>query len=170
MIVPYVKTEDGWSIPDEEIRKAFRITKDEGSLPMVFLSGRIKTEDEFLSYMRDPRNLPVFIFNPKVSGYAWINGIQNCYAFVHCCFFKGIWGRNRKIVDSILSYWFSFTDNSGERLFKTLIASVSQENEPVNKFLSRNDFTLLGGIPNIGWDGYRGSNIPMNIYYRCNYG
>lgn len=168
MIVPYVLT-DKWSIPEEEIRKAFRITKDEGSLEKVFLSGRIRTEDQFLSYMQDRKNLPVFIFEPEISGYAWINGIHSSYAFVHCCFFKNIWGKNKHIVDSIVSYWFSFTGNDGKPLFKTLMASVSLDNKPVNKFLLRNGFTLLGAVPNIGYDGYRNLNVPMNLLYRCNH-
>ena len=166
-VFPYAKVNGNWSVPDSYIKSIFQKTLQDGSVRKLFWDGRVQTEDQFLEYFQDPKNLPILIFkDQKLEAYFWLNSIGRNFAFVHYCFFSNSWGGDKKdMFESAISYWFNFM--YGEKpLFDVLVGMVPSFNKHAINLIKEFGFTKIGEIPNMIDDIYLGKKFPVTIAYR----
>src|SRR3989304_1971252 len=123
MLVPYVEIDGSRTIPDSVLRQVHLKLLCQNLNPSVFINGAMKSHEEFISFLKDTRNLPIFSanFEGEVNGFAWLNEIKDTHASCHFCFFTETWGgKAEEIAREIIDYWFGFED-SGELLFDVLL-------------------------------------------------
>lgn len=163
MIIPFAKIDGYWTFDDNYLSSVFDKMAYDGSHKKVFWDGRVKTSQEFINYLKDPKNLPVFVFeNDELKLFAWINSIGRNYAFVHYCTFNR--GEDKtNIIDEAIGYWFGFEDE-GKPLFDVLIGMTPTNNKHAIKFLEKCGFTQVGSIPDMADDVYRGKTSIMISY------
>ena len=166
-LIPYVEIDGARTVSDSVVKEAFRKTVQDKTHTTVFYDGKIKTEDEFLDLMKDPKNLPVFVLvDDKLSGYAWINSIADNHAFAHFNFFKETWGKCAEdIGKSLLDYWFSFPGSNGP-MFDVLIGMIPKFNTKANRFIERLGFVRVGEIPMMLRNAYAGERTAAVLSYK----
>ena len=77
LLAPYVRLGDQWSLPDDFVTAFAGRMLEEGTLPLVFYDGSVRTPEEFLAFVQKPINLPVFFFyGDEPLGVAWLNGLH----------------------------------------------------------------------------------------------
>lgn len=131
----------------------------DGTLDVVFSSASICSEDDFLTVMKRPTNVPVVVFvNGQMSGIAWINGLEDNYACAHFCFFKEVWGTvSLDIGKKLLDYWMQFS-------IDVLIGKIPASNQKAISFVKKLGFKYVGEIPYIS-KNVDGDRVPTVILY-----
>ena len=150
-LVPYVELNGQRTLTDSFI-KAFwdAICKDK-SEDSLFASKEVTTSEQFISYLKQPANLPVFCFyEGQASGVCWLNNIRKNAAMIHFCFLSNVWGKKAlECAEKILAHWFSFPDNKGGYLFDVLIGNTPANNKLASRFAENVGFTILGTVPKV---------------------
>jgi hypothetical protein len=162
-LLPYVEIEGHRSVPDEYIRKVWREMLQDRSAHVVFQAKEVKSEQEMISYLKDPNNLVVFVFvGEEPAGVAWLNGIRGNYGNGHFCFLSKSWGKyTEQMGREILNYWFSLELN-GKPIFDVIIGKIPEWNRKAIAFTKRLGFTELGVIPKIE----QGHGVSINYVER----
>lgn len=147
-LIPYVKVNEEWTIPDHVMAAIFYQMKIDGTLNTVFYSGKMNSPEELVFMMQDSINLPVVVLvDGKISGLYWLNGVASNYAFGHFCAFKETWGKcTKEIAKKVMDYWFSFTDKDGF-LLDVIIGMVPEFNERAIRYVEEFGFKRVGSIP-----------------------
>lgn len=147
-LIPYVKVNDEWTIPDHVMAAIYYQMQIDGTLKTVFYDGKMNSPEELVSMMQDSLNLPVIVLvDKKVSGIYWLNGVAGNYAFAHFCAFKETWGKcTKEIAERVLDYWFSFKGSDGY-LFDVLLGMIPEFNERAIRYAEDVGFCRVGVIP-----------------------
>ncbi len=147
-LVPYVKLNGEWTVPDNVMAAIYYQMKIDGTLDTVFYDGKVNSPEELVSLMKDPINLPVVtLVDKKISGIYWLSGVSNNYAFGHFCAFKNAWGKyTKEIAQRVLDYWFSFPSKDGF-LFDVIIGMIPEFNERAIRYAEDIGFSRVGAIP-----------------------
>lgn len=148
-------TIDGFNLNIDFLRGVFKQIVSEGKLDKVFYDGGVKNEHDFLQIFASPANLAVFSWiDNDFAGMCWINEIQSDHCQAHYYFTKKSYGAAAKqIATEVLSYWFSFTNNNDEKLFKTILGITPRKNKLAVRFNKAIGMTDMGVIPGIAENG-----------------
>ncbi len=147
-LVPYVKIDDAWTVPNDVIRGLAEQFQKEGTFGLVFFEGYIKSPADFLEAMQAPGNVPVLVYaGHGPVGIAWLQGVGGSIAFAHFCFLKRTWGRQSlEIGRLLLKYWMSFQSDGGAVL-DTIIGNIPTMNSRAISYVRKIGFRLLGDVP-----------------------
>lgn len=167
ILVPFVEIDGIRTLSDSHLKQAYAKTVSDGTHTAVFSDGKVRSPDDFVSLMKDSRNLPVFIFDDsRMLGYAWINSICDNHAFAHFNFFKETWGAESKEMGKmLLEYWFSFPGTNGS-LLDVIIGMIPKFNSRAINFTRKIGFERVGEIPNMLLNAYAGKREPAVILYK----
>lgn len=134
-MLPYVKVNGAWSLPDEIVRQCFRLMQRDGSDKVCFMDG-IDTPEKFLQEMQNHSFLYVMAWGAGIAGCCWLNNAQAQSAMIHFCVFSELWG-NRDIIDGCkwaLQMILWNKDESGNFVFDALFGLVPETNEYAVRF------------------------------------
>lgn len=149
-LIPYAQVDGAWSVRDADVKHCWRKMEEEGTARIVFWSGSVKTEDDFLAMCKAPANIVVFVISDTdFLGLAWLNEVSGNHAMAHFCFFRDSWGTDSiEMGEMVLSYWFSF-EYEGEPVLKVIIGNVPDFNVKALSFIRKLGFIRVGEIPHI---------------------
>ena len=165
MLIPYVEVNGIRTIPDSDVKAAYRQLIYDGTDKIVFFEGGVKDEDSFLRMIKNPNNLMVFIVkDDKYAGFAWINNLLDHRAFGHFAFFKSVWGQVDDLGKEILDYWFSIPGKNGP-LLDVIVGIVPKFNTLANNYIRQIGFKTLGEIPMMMTNHYTDERISAVISY-----
>jgi len=166
-LIPYVELNGMRTIPDDIVFESFDIMVREGTQKTVFYNGSVKTRESFLEFMKDTRNLPVFVmYDNVISGIFWINGLHSNFAFAHFCLFKNAWGDvSKEIGHKVLEYWFSIPDKDGNSLFDLIIGIIPSFNKKAESYVRSLGFKKVGDIPNMIKTNSNHNSAAMLFYF-----
>lgn len=152
LLIPYIVIDGNWTIPDELMRGLYRLMVQEGTEKIVYYSGTVRSEEDFIKSCRPPVSNTVLIVREEGEpvGIGWLNNFNHSSAHCHWVCFKRHWGTRRpdKAIKKVLSYWFGL-EADGRPLFNILLGIYPAENEDINAFAQRAGFTIVGSIPNL---------------------
>lgn len=152
ILIPYVKVNEEWTIPDELMRGLYQQMRKEGTDKTVFYSGTVKTEEEWMSMAKSGRTHTAVLLQDSGAPAAigWLNNYSHKSAHAHWLCFKGIWGTplTKEAIDKSLRYWFHFHAD-GDPLFDVLLGIWPEDNKYIRKFAEEAGFTVIGTIPSL---------------------
>lgn len=157
-----------WTLPDETVLSVAEQSISDGTFKTVFMEGDVRTKEEFLMLMRNPRNFPVFAFiGLDVIGVGWLNNISVNRAFGHFLFLSRAWGQETTAAGRMmLDYWVSFpSDDTGAPLLDVILGSVPETNHRAVNFAKRIGLQYLGRVPRMFVDGHTDERIGADILY-----
>lgn len=148
-VIPYALTEKGYPIDDQVLSLIWKQIVNEGLDKKVFPDNSISTVADFLGLMKDTRNIPVFAFDGKLLGLAWLNSVHDKHALAHFCMMREAWGKKTlQVGQEILKYWNSFD------VLDVIIGNTPSDNKLAIKYIQKLGFTVIGEIPTIGKVSY----------------
>lgn len=152
-ILPYVRMENGPSVPDETVRAVYQKIKLDGTFDTVFYDGSVRSEDEFFGLLRSPENYPIFILvDGVIGGVAWFNDLFRNRATAHFCGFKEVWGKHSvEMGKAALDYWFSFTKKDGSPMLDVILGVTPSEFKHAIKFIQSLGFKIIGEVPKVSY-------------------
>lgn len=114
----------------------------------MFIHGNVQTPMAFLETMKEPTNLPVFVFKgTDPVGVAWLNTVTESHALGHFLYLREGRGEfGRKAGRLILEYWRSWA-HDGERLIPVILGIVPSANPKAVQYAQDIGLTKLGEIP-----------------------
>lgn len=150
-VIPYVFSvaDSRWSIPDHTMSYVWDKMVDEQRVEHLFWSGGIRSEIDFISFLREPGNYPILVFDAEIweaKAIAWLNGIEMNHALVHfCCL-----GKFRLACCKMgLDYWRSIKAIDGKPLFSVLLGVTPETNELAIRVSKMLGFQRVGIIPKL---------------------
>lgn len=162
-LVPYVEVDGSRTIPDSLLSGFFEEMERDELTDIVFYTNELDSS-QFVKMMKNPANLPVFIWDDGLKGVAWINNLADNHAMGHFCFLKSGWGKfAEQAGEEVLKYWFAI-DGSNGPLFDLIFGFIPEFNQRAVNFSQRIGFTKLGVIPKLA--NVRGERSGMVILYR----
>jgi hypothetical protein len=166
-IVPYVRTDKGWSLDDDTMRFLWHKMGQQGLIGIVFNDGRIANAEQFLKMAQNKNTLLHTTWNDenKPLLVAWLTDFGKNYAFGHFVFFKETWGRiTREIGHQTIEYWWGFKEN-GNHIFDVILGYIPNTNKMAINFIKNMGFTIVGEIPKIWFDAYNNKYQNLTITY-----
>lgn len=165
-IVPYVQVDGRWSFSDSFMKDVFNRLHDQGIVLYLFYGGEVKTDEDFLIFIKNGKNLAHIILDETQPALiAWLNNFGRNYAYIHYAMFKEYWGKStRELGYMALQYWFDFKKD-GKPLFDILLGGTPSNNRMATRFLRKMNMTILGNIPGIAWDAYKNEYSDLIVSY-----
>lgn len=152
---PLVDLDDGEkSIPDWWLSYVWDQMHSEGRDIQVFYTGVIKTEDDWLKFIKNVHNFPVFVMDAKTKKpvmAAWLNNVGQGVAEGHFC---SIGRYQRGSGEIALNYWRSFKTETGEQFLKVIYGVTPETYTKVFKLLHILGFERVGTIPGLCFLAY----------------
>lgn len=164
--MPFAVVDGVWTLDDSVLEAVAKQAQADGRFQTVFYEGHITTPYDFVEIMKQPTNLPVFVFRgTEPIGVAWLNGMAGNRAFAHFCMLSTAKGREPYMAcRMILDYWMSFA-NAGEPVLDILIGVIPHTNDKAVSFVEALGFARLGQIPHMLLDLYTGDRAAAVILY-----
>lgn len=167
MIIPYVFTDNHWSIPYETMRAIYYQMVDERTAESVFSLGSVFNFEGFLKLMQSPNNCVIIQWEDKQPVFlGWINNFSTISVMAHFCCFKTIWGKKTKeVCDNALKYWFDLKREDGTPLFDTIVGLVSDDNQRAIEMIQKCGLIKMGTIPGYSTNHYTKKKVGATILY-----
>lgn len=143
---PYVCYEDDkFSIPDEMLAEIYRDLVESGRAGIVFYSGGISTQKDFINYLKDPKNHFVFVVDTETRQFvfmAWLNSIQGHTAYSH---FSGLGNApyRPEMGQLVIDYWGS------TGVPAVLVGVIPETNKTAIKLAMNLGYEKAGIIPEL---------------------
>jgi len=166
-VIGYVEINGVRTFSDDAMLAAFETLEKDRILDVVFSDDPVTSFDQFLAIMKNPANtVSVILLDHEIVGLAWLNQAHKNHAFVHYALFREVWGRyTMPIAEACLDYWFSFTDESGNKLIEVLLGQTPEWNRRAINYTKRLGWTVLGTVPLIA----NGSGLIISYLTRDQY-
>jgi len=151
MLIPYVVLDGQMTVSDEQVKAVYRQLVDDGTINVVFYDEVMKSEDDFLTFMKNKDNIVVFpVRDKKLMGVAWLNNLTKNQAFAHFALFKeaALKKYTEEIGKEILDYWMNMPGNDGP-LLDVLMGLIPEFNQKALYYIERLGFKRVGRIPKI---------------------
>jgi len=160
---PFVAMENNfYSIPDAMLYKVYMDLIETGKLSVTFYSGGVVSYQDFLDYVKNPRNHFIFVIDAEkkqIIFCAWINNIEHKTAFCHFTSIGNSVYRN-EIGELILDYWKSIN------VLTVLVGIVPVINKTAIKLAEYLGFVPLGVIPKLCYMENKQQSVGgMILYY-----
>jgi hypothetical protein len=146
---PYFKYEGKWSIPDEVLFYFWNEFEKSGNAKQFFYDGEVKELDDFIYFMQDRNNFPVFAVDAdtkKIPAFGMINNLREQIAYAHFGFLDGF---KRGCGETVIDYWRDLKRDDGKNLVEILIGITPESYEVVLKIIELWGFKIIGKIPKI---------------------
>jgi hypothetical protein len=167
LIYPYVKEGEEYTLSDDVMRLVWYRMVAEKKAQVTFYDGGIRTEGDFLAWMKDPQNLPLIVIDGEhksICMLAWLNNIKDGIAMCHFC----VLGPYRKgLGQAVMNYWSSWKDDTGQPLLKTIIGITPEVYHTALKMIKHVGFTLVGIVPNFCKLAYENIRVGGMVSYYC---
>jgi len=144
------------NVPDEILMGVWSQMVISGKHEKVFYGGTVFNYESWLRFVKDWKNLPVFVIDTKrtkVVFLAWLNSCEDTHAFGHFC---PLGKFTREAVQMVLDFWKSFKNGQGEQLFDVIMGITPENNPEAVRFVKRIGFREVGAIPKLCKDVYQG--------------
>ena len=163
---PLVELDDGEkSIPDWWLSYVWEQMHEEGRDVQVFYTGGVKTTDDWLGFINNPHNFPVFVMDAKTKKpvmAAWLNNVGQGVAEGHFCAL----GKYRPgSGEMVINYWRSFTGDDGNSFLRVIYGVTPEPYTTVFKLLHILGFEQLGTIPGLCFLAYEKKRVGGVISY-----
>ncbi|MFM8892005.1 MAG: hypothetical protein ACKOTB_10370 [Planctomycetia bacterium] len=149
-------------VGDDLLARVWRRLGDEQKVQQLFYGGGISSPETFLRFMRSPDIAACLVLDEASREpvlIAWLTNIGNRSAFAH----YGVLGRPRRAAGlSVLEYWRSFRDPSGEPVIDVLLGITPDTHRLALRVLTIMGFTSLGTVPrycDTAYDGKRTGGV-----------
>ena len=144
-IIPYVMTEDGWSIPESVMTGIFLEMRRNNLDEVVFANGTVKNVMAWMQFVQNTKNVVHVVGNEKeVEMIAWINSFGLNYAFAHFCTFPCAWGKNTVEIGRMsLKYWFDMG------VVDVILGQVPAFNQIAIDYVKKLGLIEIGTVPGI---------------------
>ena len=140
---PIVMQNEECSVPDVILYGVWKQIVDEGKAGQLFYGGTVKCAADFLTFLKDPMNLPVLVVDEeakKIVFLAWLNGLQDGHAYGHFC---SLGPFKRGAVNAFLDYWRSWN------MFRLIIGLTPETNDLALRAIRMAGFKTLGILPRL---------------------
>lgn len=166
-LIPYVKTPEGWTLPDDTILTIWALMEAEATARRVFCTGAPNDGPTFLQYLQEPTHHVLTIWaGGNIAWISWLTGIKDTFACIHAAGFRGVWGtRSKECQRLALKYWFSFRNDAGEPMFETLIAIIPETNRLAINLGKKIGLHFVGTIPGLIKNHYTGERVGSSLLY-----
>jgi hypothetical protein len=162
---PYVKTQTGWSIPDELMWYVWTRLEKEGKVEKLFWGGNVYDTFDFMDFLRRPTNHPLLLVDMdagKPCAVAWLNGIEGNHAIAH---FAILGNYRRGMGSTVFEFWRQFRRDDGEPLVKVLMGFTPANNDKAVKFTRYLGFQILGTVPHLCELPYENKTVGAVVSY-----
>ena len=172
-IVPYVKTENGYSIADEIMGIMFLKAQEQGLIEKTFIDGKTNSVADWMILLRNPNNLfhVVWDIEKKIPvAVFWLNEWGANHASAHFFIYREAWGNGSKDIGrETLKYWFNMPDvNQEKSLLDVIIGRIPADNRVAIRYTKSMGFKEIGTIPHVAHNAYTGKTGGMTILYKEN--
>lgn len=166
-IIPYVAVDGIMSFPNSRVMGFYDQMAKDGSAEDVFLTGDIRSREDFLRYMQRPGvMLYVLAIGQDLVGVVWLDGIENKSAYMHFCAFSTIWGKVESVGKETIRRLINLHIKDGEYAFDLFKGQVPSSNTRAINFAKRCGGKILGEIPQCLWNANKNkSESATFIYY-----
>ena len=166
-ITPYIEIDGIRTFTDTFVKGIYSRMVDEGTDKVVFSDGGIKSEEDFLAYMKYGQNyLHVIEDGTDIAAILWINKIlyKTCYA--HFCGFKNSMGEGSVDIGRFaMEHLFGVTDHWGNPCFETVLGLIPTWNIFGTKWLKKIGLVEIGKIPNALWDEKENKSVEGTLLH-----
>lgn len=159
-IFPYINVNGEWTIPDNVMAGVWGQIVKEDKAKHLFYDGTIKSEFDFIEFLRRPGTFPVLVVDDKkqVVHIAWLKDCFEIGAWAHHCsvgpYQRGAW-------ETVRDYWKKYFTN-----LKLLLGMTPKTNDKAVKFLKKIcKFTVVGEVPHLCNMAYDGERVPGIFSY-----
>lgn len=163
-LIPFSEVNGEWTVPDKFLRVLFANIILEGKFESVFFEGLIRSDDDFISMLKSPGNVPVLITHgiDKMLGIAWMNALQGNLAFGHFCFLDDAIESKLTVEcgKRVISYWLSFPT------LEVIVGVIPSFNQPAIKYVERIGFEKIGSIKNMVRSAYLDGRFDAVLFYQ----
>lgn len=168
MLVPYIETDNGWSISDQVLAGIWMKMKDQDLLKTVWFTEDGISIKDFLELVKDKDKHvhTVWTSSGHILGLGWLSDFEGKSAQCHFVIFKEAWGDITEDVGKLsLKYWFKF-HKDGEPLLRVIIGGIPETNNMAIGFAERMGFKNMGTIPYMDFDRENNKFIGRTILYK----
>jgi hypothetical protein len=151
-LIPYVEYNGSWSLTDVVMEHIWEEMTEHGLDKLVFSSNEMKDADEFVKFLKHPRNHVHTIWDDdnRISIIAWVNDLGSNCAFAHFCCFPHTWGTTSvEIGKQSLGHWFGFKHGDNRPVFGVILGRIPASNEKAIDYAKKCGMTEVGRIPGI---------------------
>ena len=153
-ITPYIEIDGIRTFTDTFVKSLYSRMVDDGTDKVVFSDGGIKSEEDFLGFMKYGQNYLFVIKNETdISAILWLNRILDKTCYAHFCGFQGSLGEGSVDVGRFaMNHVFGVKDDWGNPCFETVLGLIPTWNNVGIKWLKKVGLVEIGKIPNALWD------------------
>jgi len=166
VVIPYTQINGEWTLRDDIVKGFYRLMASQGTARVVFYSGTVKNEDEFLAACRISHTVFILENTGRPVAIGWLNNFMGSSANAHWVTFKGSWGteKTHEAIQATLRYWFHFMKD-GKPLFNVLLGIYPEENKRIDKFAKEAGFTVIGTIPGLIYNFWENRTVGAVFSY-----
>lgn len=159
-IVPYVKTNDQWNMPEAFIRDLYWRVKGEGKAPLVFYE-KDPGEDVFVT-LAQQTSFFVVRKGPAIAGVVWLSNMEKCSAEGSFCPLGP--GFSPEELGEIIQ-WLMWPEHDHEPLLDVVIGKTAMFNKSAMAFIEKvPGGTRVGIIPKGRWCDQFKQSIDIMLY------
>jgi len=139
---PYVKTEDGWSIPEELMEGIWTSMLVNERVQLTLYDGCVRNSEQFFNYFQNGKNHAVLVSDEddmKLVLWAWLNNVDDGVGYAHFSFLDKF---SRDALKKVLSFWSTFP-------LSVLVGVTPESYEILVKLFEKCGLTMIGKIPSM---------------------
>lgn len=145
-----LRNQDGsLNTPDSILVALWRHMETQGKAKRVFYNGHIRTEYDWMVFIKDPGNHVLFVVDDTtetICALAWLNGVEDRCAKAHFCILVPY---KRGIGNAIMDFWKGFRWPDGTPTLKTLVGLTPESYDQALRAIKILGFKTVGSIPDI---------------------
>jgi len=153
-LIPYMHIDGVPTFKDSAIMEMFDRMEQDGTLGLVFFDGSIKTREDFLLMMRQPRVQLYGVYlkdEYTPMGFIWLDQFKHRTAHGHFCAFSSHWGDAYKIGHECLVRLVQLKDDKGEYVLDAIYGLTPVDNELAIKATTAAGLRIAGTLPYAFW-------------------
>jgi len=143
-------------LTDKEILHLWRLLEESGTLKMVFYSGGIRNDEEFLKYVRsDNIHFYSLYYDGVEAGFVWLNEMRERSARIHFTGFKNVYGKRAiRIGRFALSRILTQKNMNGTFLLDVVYGFTPKSNSLAVKFIQKIGAVIRGDYPHGSYNAF----------------
>ena len=162
-LLPYCEVDGIRSFTDSEIGYIYTMLEKEGKAEAAFCDGSVKSNPDFIQFMKYDSKLWVVIIEKKVVGIAWLNNFGHNIAWGHFAFFKSTHNTVKLYRETMRQ--LIFLEDTNGYVFSTLMGWVSSKNKIAIDMVKQAGMIKVGEIPNATYDYFDGKTYDAALFY-----
>lgn len=153
VLVPYVKSQGVWSIPDESMVLIYYNMVHHKLDKVMFKNGEVNNADEWMKLCQSRNHLFHIIRSSRdypADFIAWLNNWSHNSAFGHFCCFPHVWGTGESysLGKMTVDYWFN-TMKKDDWSLDAIFGKIPSSNKRAIEYIENIGFRKLGEVSSI---------------------